>query len=151
MLSAAGARQGKEVTTTEPNADKHFYKMVLAKHHIVPLGSVTKVGKTTAELRKRGESLYNSVLNMTLISSFANGRISNRTPAGYLSDMADLVLTSHCIESKGDDMWTATRNDRPLQDPPEEDGIRSVLDARFDALRNAVQGRLDKLEARAGE
>ena len=151
MLSAAGARQEKEVTTTEPNGDKRSYKMALAKHHIVPLGSVTTVGKTTAELRKRGESLYNSVLNMTLISSFANGRISDRTPAGYLSDMEDLVLTSHCIDGKGDDIWTTTRDDRPLQDPPKEDGIRTVLDRRFDALSGAVQGRLDELEARAGE
>ena len=150
MLSAAGARREKKVATASADQTRHSYKMTLAKHHIVPLGSVTTVGESTRELRQRKESLYNSALNLTKISTFANDRISDRTPAGYLSGMEEIVLASHSVPGSGEGIWSATKDDRPLAATPKEEGLREVLVERFGLLKIALDGRLDELEGRAG-
>jgi hypothetical protein len=47
----------------------------LQDHHIVPLGSVSKLGESTKELRKIKDHILNSPLNRVLISNSANNTI----------------------------------------------------------------------------
>lgn len=53
-------------------------------HHIVPLGNVTTVGQTTAELRGDENHVLNSPLNLAYISKAMNQKIREKSPAQYL-------------------------------------------------------------------
>ncbi|MYA34776.1 MAG: DUF262 domain-containing protein [Gemmatimonadales bacterium] len=145
-LSAAAARVEAKMTAKHRDGRRQEFKMKLHRHHIVPLATVTKVGKTSSELRGHKESLYNSPLNMAFISRSANERIGSRAPELYLRQMPHEVLSRYYLDMQGSEIWEMIKEDDPFASPPKEAGIRKVLSGRFDKLRSAVLGRLDEIE-----
>lgn len=55
----------------------------LEKHHIIPLGSVTKIGESTDILRTNKANIINSPLNYVYITSRTNGEISDKSLKEY--------------------------------------------------------------------
>ena len=146
MLTAAGARAAEQVVTTDANGEEREYDMELASHHIVPLATATKIDESSARLRTRGKSLYNSPLNKTWISKFANSKLGGRSPGRYFKEVTDAVLNRHYVGLGGKEIMRMVEEDDAFGDPPKEGGIRSVLAKRFDAIKASLQGRLDELE-----
>ena len=114
-LSAAGGRVETSVKTVHRDGRERKFPMILHQHHIVPLANVTKVGKTSGELRERKESLYNSALNKILISKCANERIGARAPEQYLKGMPPEVLAPYFIDMTGGEIWERISKDDPLR------------------------------------
>lgn len=56
----------------------------LEEHHIVPLGSVKKVGESTAKLRSMTDNICNSPLNFVYITKEANKAISSKELDSYI-------------------------------------------------------------------
>lgn len=146
-LSASAAAAQSEVQTARPNGDAEVFPVVLQEHHVIPLASVTKIGETSSKLRGKKGSLYNSPLNLTLISQHANRLIGGRSPAQYLQEVPAETLTQHMVTMSGDDIWATITGDDPLGEPPRQDGIRAVLTKRFSEVRVRILERLTVLES----
>ncbi len=67
-----------------------FCKEKLEKHHVIPLGSVTKIGESTDVLRGNKSSIFNSPLNFVYITSSTNLAISSKS----LKDYEDSITAS---------------------------------------------------------
>jgi len=103
----------------------------LEEHHIVPLGSALTVEKSTAELRRNGNSICNSPMNFALITKTANKRV--------LSDSLESYYKRITEESK-------TQLNIPYTDTTvKEEDIRKALHARFNATMGAVKSRITAL------
>ncbi|MDE0679499.1 MAG: DUF262 domain-containing protein [Gammaproteobacteria bacterium] len=144
-LNAAGARAMERVKTTDGNGEEQEYRMELAAHHIVPLASVTRIDDLSVRLRSKRESLYNSPLNKTRISKFANEKLGGRSPGEYFGQLPLGTLRRHHVGLGGPDIMQAICDDDPFAASMKEEGIREVLSSRFDTVRNDIEGRLDKL------
>ena len=68
---------------TDAKIDNVFIKEKLEKHHIVPLGSVTKIGESSEKLRKDKEHMANSPLNYVFITESTNLDISDKSLKEY--------------------------------------------------------------------
>ncbi|TAG41492.1 MAG: DUF262 domain-containing protein [Cytophagia bacterium] len=66
-------------------------------HHIIPLGSTTKLGESTKEIRKKKDHILNSPLNRTYISQEANNKISSMELKKYLPFLHQMVSFNHCL------------------------------------------------------
>lgn len=55
-------------------------------HHLLPLGSDTKIGESTKKIRKDKKNEYNSPLNMIYITKKSNGLISDMDFSKYSQD-----------------------------------------------------------------
>ena len=150
-LTTVGTRRGEWVMTTDGNSETQKYRMELVAHHIVALGSVTKIDDSAARLRGMKESLYNSPLNKTRISKFANEKLGGRSPAAYFEEMPTGVLRRHQVGLTGGEIAARIEGDEPFANPPKEAGIRSVLADRFAMIKAEIEGRLDWLKGRVGE
>lgn len=144
-LNAASARAVERVTTTDRHGDRQDYRMELAAHHIVPLGSVTRIDETSARLRGKKVSLYNSPRNKTRISKFANEKLGGRSPADYFCQVPQGVLRRHHVALEGTRISELIRDDEPFATPVKEEGIKTVLSNRFETMKSDIEGRLDKL------
>lgn len=60
-----------------------FTNVNLEKHHIIPLGSVTKIGESTITLRNDKTNIINSPLNFIYITDSANLEISSKSLKEY--------------------------------------------------------------------
>lgn len=58
-----------------------FSKQKLEKHHIISLGSVTKIGESIDHLRTDKTNVFNSPLNYVYITDLANNEISDEIKA----------------------------------------------------------------------
>ena len=67
-----------------------FCKEKLEKHHVIPLGSVTKIGESTDALRGDKSNIVNSPLNYVYITSSTNLAISDKS----LKDYEDSITAS---------------------------------------------------------
>jgi hypothetical protein len=134
-----------EVSIVDHQQGTHDFAMKTELHHVVPLGSVTSIGETAQQLRERKSSIYNSPLNLTPISKRANLQISSRPPLTYLQEIPAEALQGHFVVLDGDEIWDKIKDDVPLGDPPEEDGISAILGKRFETVRAEVRKRLDQL------
>ena len=146
MLTAARGRAEERVTTRDGKGEERQYRMELVVHHIVPLASATKIDESSAQLRKKKESLYNSPLNKTRISKFANDKVGGLSPRRYFEEMPKAVLRRHHVGLEGGQIMKTIAEDDPFGDPAREKGIRSVLGDRFDVIKSDVEARLDELE-----
>lgn len=107
-----------------------FYDGKLEVHHLMPLGSDPnkKIGQTTKILRGKADNVFNSPLNMLLITKHDNALISDMDYAKYSSD-ADIqgVLPSlGCVTG--------------------ENTLAEFLEKRYDSLYSNVKNTLDGLE-----
>lgn len=107
--------------------------MTLEKHHIVPLGSVKKVGETTITLRKNPKHICNSPLNFVLITQAANKDI--------LNDSLDVYAKKITAEAKAD-LYISSYTSR--EDVDTDEKIHDILSNRFDMLKGKVLGTISE-------
>jgi hypothetical protein len=86
--------------------DSNLKKYKLQAHHIIPLGTLTKIGENSENIRKDKTHILNSPLNLTYISECANSKISDMDYEKYASELKHKIethfLTPEKIESKKD-------------------------------------------------
>ncbi len=92
----------------------------LEKHHIIPLGSVTKIGESSDKLRNDRNNIVNSPLNYVFITDGTNLKISDKSLQDYemaITPSAKASLSINNYPSVGDldDMqivkkWLAERH-----------------------------------------
>lgn len=111
----------------------------LDKHHIIPLGSVTKVGETSSLIRDNPRHSLNSPLNFTYISNEANVKISDTSPQLYLNSLTDLTVTNHTVSDLLPDLRL-----RQLS-TFDESFYKELLRKRFNALKTKIRSELESL------
>ena len=108
-----------------------FSKYKLEKHHIVPVGSVSKIGESTDILRKDKTNIVNSPLNYVFISDATNLEISNISLKEYEQDItasakAALNIVNYPSVEKLNDKTT----------------IKAWLKERYKILKGQIQNRV---------
>ena len=99
----------------------------LEAHHIIPLGSVKKVGESTAKLRDDGKHICNSPLNFVYITKKSNKEIADESLDVYANKLCSpaktkLHITKYSNYASGDS----------------EDKIKAILAERFDYLQGDI-------------
>ena len=74
-----------------------FSKEKLEKHHIIPLGSVTKIGESSDKLRADKTNVANSPLNYVFITDGTNLKISDKSLKEYEDAITASAKSSLCI------------------------------------------------------
>lgn len=101
-------------------------------HHIVPLGTVKKVGESTVKLRRNAKHICNSPLNFVYITKKENREIADEALSSYIHKI--------CDESK--DGIYITAYDKTLT----EDGdIKEILRVRYASLKSNIKERIVSL------
>lgn len=100
---------------------------VLEAHHIIPLGSVKKVGESTAKLRNDGKRICNSPLNFVYITKQSNKEIADESLVVYANKLCVQAKTKLHITKYSD--YTSGDSD---------DKIKAILAERFDYLQGDI-------------
>lgn len=109
----------------------------LEAHHIIPLGSVKKIGQVSGALRRDVRSIYNSPLNFIYITKKDNNSISDKSVNDYIQE-----ITS---EAKSRLMLAKFQNDEY-----NDDDVKDFLSERFDRLQGLIRNRVGDLLANSG-
>ena len=109
------------------------------KHHIIPLGSVTRIGETASSIRENDEHPLNSPLNLTYISNEANVKISDTSPQIYLNNLTDLTVVNHDIS----ELLPQLKSRQPSDF--DEDFYKELLKKRFNTLKISICSELEGL------
>lgn len=104
----------------------------LEAHHIIPLGSVTKVGQTTAELRNDKDNICNSPLNFVYITKESNNEISDKKVEDYVSLITDEAKSALYISSYSSGSY-------------DDDYVKGILRNRFTSLRGDIKSHITSL------
>lgn len=104
----------------------------LQAHHIIPLGSVKKVGQTTSELRNKKDNICNSPLNFVYITRESNNSISDKPISEYIKLITD--------ESK-----QALHITTFTKDAYDDDYVKDILKNRFSGLRGDIKSHINSL------
>lgn len=101
-------------------------------HHIIPLGTVKKVGESTTKLRNDEKNICNSPLNFVYITKKANKEISDESLKDYVQKInaeakSKLHITSY------------TSADIP------KNQVRDILRERYDFLKGDIRDRIETL------
>ena len=108
----------------------------LEKHHIIPLGSVTKISESTEKLRKDKAHILNSPLNYVFITSDTNSAISDKS----LKEYEDSITAS----SKA---ALSIVNYPQADDLEDSDIIRKWLEERHKLIMGQIRIRITNLLA----
>lgn len=105
----------------------------LQMHHIIPLGTVKKVGEVTMALRKNPKHICNSPLNFVLITKESNKEISDDSLDVYAKKItsgakASMNITTYSTSSEVDS----------------EQKIHNILDNRFEMLKGMVENTINR-------
>jgi hypothetical protein len=103
-------------------------------HHIVPLGTVTKIGETAKQLRKDKFHILNSILNLTYISQQANSAIKDNSPTEYLK----VISKNSKIENFIPDISS-------YKDALEKESYAEIMAVRYDYLHRNITSHIDYL------
>ncbi|MFM7270346.1 MAG: DUF262 domain-containing protein [Actinomycetes bacterium] len=109
----------------------------LEDHHLVPLGSATKIGQSTREIRRAKDGIgkiLNSPLNRAFISAEANGRISSMEVSRYMDEVPEACRINRMLPDKQD-----------LKGLAAEDQAREVMSKRLKLFREALIIEFDHL------
>lgn len=106
----------------------------LEAHHIIPLGSVSKVFESTAKLRKDPKNICNSPLNFVFITSTANKAISNDSLETYALKLTDEAKSALHINSYNNASDTDT-----------DKKVKDILKNRYSALKGDVKQHISDL------
>jgi hypothetical protein len=109
-----------------------FCKEPLEAHHILPLGSVTKLGQTTALLRKNTKHICNSPMNFIYITKTENNDISDRKINDYIQYITDEAKASLNLKKIKGDKYS-------------DNDILEFLEQRFDAAKCDIKKHVDML------
>lgn len=106
----------------------------LEAHHIIPLGSVAKVGEMTSKLRSDPKNICNSPLNFVYITQEANKEILDAPLDVYIKKITD--------EAKAELFLSAYINPNS-----KEDEIRKLLENRYQLLKGDIKAKVGRLLA----
>lgn len=106
----------------------------LEKHHIIPIGSVNKIGESTDKLRSDKENIINSPLNYVFITDDTNKVISDDTLEQYENAITDEAKSELSIVNypKTDDL---KNNDK----------VKAWMKERHKLVKGAIKSRVKKL------
>ena len=104
----------------------------LEAHHIIPLGSVAKVGEMTSKLRSDPKNICNSPLNFVYITQEANKEISDAPLDVYIKKITD--------EAKAELHLSSYTNPNS-----KESDIKDLLKERYVSLKGKVKSRVGTL------
>ena len=108
---------------------KNCKKYKLQIHHIIPLGTVTKIGEVTEDVRKDKTHILNSPLNLTYISECANVAISDKEYSEYKKEIASKCAT-HLLT---------------LEDFSSKNDINKILKNRYVQLKTTLNAEIAQL------
>lgn len=111
-----------------------FSDKKLEKHHIVPLGSVKKIGESTDALRSDKANMLNSPLNYIYITAPTNLNISDKSLKEYEEEITPSAKASLVIS-----------NYPSVADLDDETKIKAWLTERHKTLQGVVQNRVTSL------
>lgn len=111
-----------------------FSDRKLEKHHIIPLGSVAKIGESTARLRADKTNVANSPLNYVYITDMSNLEISDKSLAEYESAITASAKAALNIV-----------NYPSVGDLSDVDKIKEWLKERHKILKGEIQNRITDL------
>ena len=106
----------------------------LEKHHIVPLGSVTKIGESTELLRQNKKHICNSPLNYIYITDLANGEISAKSLKDY-----EQAITASAKAALN------INNYPVVTDLSDEQKVKQWLSERHKTVKGQIQNRVTSL------
>ena len=109
-----------------------FCEEQLEAHHILPLGSVKKLGQVSSALRKNTKHICNSPMNSIYITRSENKDISDRKINDYIQYITDEAKTSLCLNKIKDDKYSY-------------DDIYEFLEHRFDNAKGLIKLHVKKL------
>lgn len=89
---------------TNGSRSKYRINLKLQDHHIVPLGSATRIGESSKAIRKLKGHPINSPLNRTYISAEANRMIQDDDPNKYYSEVFPVALAFHMTPDISDEI-----------------------------------------------
>ena len=137
-LNAWDIAQEKEYYSEKKEKD---VTLNIQDHHICPLSGVTKLGQSTKELRDKPSCILNSVLNRTLISTTANGIISDKKPEDYFKEVSDLAKIRHCIPSPIETKYKKNSGET------DEEYYERLIKERYNEIVKYLNEELDKLKS----
>lgn len=113
-----------------------FYEKAndLEAHHIIPLGTVKKVGESSTALRNNPKHICNSPLNFVYITKTANKAISDDSLNEYINKI--------CAEAKTGLHITNYTMSLDIQD---SDSIKRLLEDRFTFLMGDIKTHISSL------
>ena len=103
-------------------------------HHIIPLGTVTKINESTAALRSDSKNICNSPLNFVYITKQANKEISD--------DSLDVYAAKICDEAKSA-LHINGYTGPEVADTDQK--VKAILESRFSALNGDVRNHISQL------
>ncbi len=107
----------------------------LQAHHIIPLGSVKKIGDmNTGRIRKDEKNICNSPLNFVLITSASNRKISDYSLDDYVQHM------NPTAKSK---LWISAYSS--VQSADTNKKLHDILKQRYDNLQGDIAGHIKDL------
>ena len=104
----------------------------LDAHHIIPLGSVKKIGQVSSKLRKDTRNICNSPINFVYITSVENKAISDKNVSDYIKEVTPEAKTSLLLSMMA------------VQEDGKNDTY-DVLSKRFDSIQGAIRNRVSNL------
>ena len=119
---------------TDKNIISAFTKYKLEKHHIIPLGSVTKISESSEKLRDDKTHIANSPLNFVFISDEANLAISDKSLKEY--EDAITAQAKHAL---------SIANYPSVADLDDEVKVKNWLTERHKNVMGAIQNRMTDL------
>lgn len=115
------------------------FDLVIQDHHICPLGTATKLGESSKQLRSSKKHKLNSTLNRTFISGYANNIIKDKSPSDYLNYISDLAKAEHCVANDFKREYTKGDNEE------EQEYYMRILKNRYIILKRDITRELGKL------
>lgn len=109
----------------------------LEAHHIIPLGSYTKIGESTKELRKSDKNICNSPVNFVYITKKENDLIGSKDLNQYITSVNQSALLALQISP-------FSKNDLSAEDKDHKNlKVKEKLSERFDKLQSSVKDRIE--------
>ena len=114
-----------------------FTEEKLEAHHIIPLGSCTKIGESTKQLRKEDKNICNSPMNFVYITKRENDLIGSKDMNQYIASANPMALECLQIDAIAPD-------DVSIDDQKTTNSkIKTKLSRRFDRLQNSIKLRIE--------
>lgn len=111
-----------------------FSKQKLEKHHIIPLGSVAKIGESTECLRSDKTNVFNSPLNYVYITDLTNGEVSDKSLQNYEDSITASAKAALNIV-----------NYPAVNDLSDEIKVKAWLSERHKLIKGQIQNRVTSL------
>ena len=111
-----------------------FIDKPLQKHHIIPLGSVTKIGESTDALRNDRSNIINSPLNFVYITDTTNLDISDKS----LKEYEDAITSSAKAALN-------IVNYPSVSDLDDKDKVKAWLEERHKLIQGQIKNRVKPL------